>query len=130
MATTESDYYELLGVPRTATEADIKSAFRTLARELHPDVSTEPDAGARFRDVAEAYEVLSDPERRATPLAGSVFTDWFRSGRKVTPHTTFVEGLGDEEIIGCPEFDLIDDMVQSAQVMAIGLDLLLRGKAG
>ena len=66
MSATERDYYELLGVPRTATEADIKSAFRTLARELHPDVSTEPDAGVRFRDVAEAYEVLSDPERRAT----------------------------------------------------------------
>jgi molecular chaperone DnaJ len=66
VATTESDYYELLGVPRTASDADIKSAFRTLARELHPDVSSEPDADARFRDVAEAYEVLSDPERRAT----------------------------------------------------------------
>ena len=66
MATTESDYYELLGVPRTASDAEIKSAFRTLARELHPDVSNEPDAGTRFRDVAEAYEVLSDPERRAT----------------------------------------------------------------
>ena len=66
MATTESDYYELLGVSRTASDAEIKRAFRTLARELHPDVSGEPDAAARFRDVAEAYEVLSDPERRAT----------------------------------------------------------------
>ncbi len=66
MATTESDYYDLLGVPRTASDAEIKRAFRTLARELHPDVSGEPDATARFRDVAEAYEVLSDPERRAT----------------------------------------------------------------
>ena len=66
MATTESDYYDLLGVSRGASDAEIKRAFRALARELHPDVSTEPDAAARFRDVAEAYEVLSDPERRAT----------------------------------------------------------------
>ena len=66
MATTESDYYELLGVPRTASDAEIKRAFRALARELHPDVSAEPDAERRFRDVAEAFEVLSDPERRAT----------------------------------------------------------------
>jgi molecular chaperone DnaJ len=66
MATTESDYYELLGVPRTASDADLKRAFRALARELHPDVSAEPDAEPRFRDVAEAFEVLSDPERRAT----------------------------------------------------------------
>ena len=66
MATTESDYYELLGVSRTASDAEIKRAFRTLARELHPDVSSAPDASSRFRDVAEAYEVLSDPARRAT----------------------------------------------------------------
>ena len=66
MATTESDYYELLGVSRSASDAEIKRAFRTLARELHPDVSTAPDADRRFRDVAEAYEVLSDPERRST----------------------------------------------------------------
>jgi molecular chaperone DnaJ len=66
MATTESDYYELLGVTRTASDAEIKRAFRALARELHPDVSAEPDAERRFRDVAEAFEVLSDPDRRAT----------------------------------------------------------------
>ena len=64
MATTESDYYELLGVSRNATDAELKRAFRTLARELHPDVSREPEADVRFREVAEAYEVLSDPERR------------------------------------------------------------------
>ena len=64
MATTESDYYELLGVPRNASDADLKRAFRNLARELHPDVSSEPGADVRFREVAEAYEVLSDPERR------------------------------------------------------------------
>ena len=65
MATTERNYYELLGVTRSASEADIKRSFRKLARELHPDVSQEPDADQRFREVAEAYEVLSDPERRA-----------------------------------------------------------------
>jgi molecular chaperone DnaJ len=65
MAATETGYYELLGVTRTASEPEIKQAFRALARELHPDVSSEPDAEQRFRDVAEAYEVLSDPERRA-----------------------------------------------------------------
>ena len=66
MATAEQDYYELLGVGRDASHAEIKSAFRRLARELHPDVSEEPDAERRFRAVAQAYEVLSDPERRQT----------------------------------------------------------------
>jgi molecular chaperone DnaJ len=66
MATTERDYYEVLGVQRGASTAQIKRAFRALARELHPDVAASADTEQRFREVAEAYEVLSDPERRAT----------------------------------------------------------------
>ncbi len=64
MATTEQDYYQLLGVERTATEAEIKKAFRALARELHPDVSDDPGAEERFKEIVEAYEVLSSSERR------------------------------------------------------------------
>jgi len=64
MATTERDYYELLGVSRNASDSEIKKAFRRLARELHPDVSDAPDAEERFREVVEAYEVLSKEETR------------------------------------------------------------------
>jgi molecular chaperone DnaJ len=64
MATTERDYYAILGVPRTASDTEIKKAFRRLARELHPDVSDAPGAEERFREVAEAYEVLSKSETR------------------------------------------------------------------
>src|SRR3954447_19334907 len=65
MAATDRDYYELLGVPRDADEATIKKSFRRLARELHPDVSDHPEAEVRFREITEAYEVLSSSERRA-----------------------------------------------------------------
>jgi curved DNA-binding protein len=59
------DYYATLGVERTAPQSDIKRAYRKLARKYHPDVSKEPDAEARFKEVAEAHEALIDPERRA-----------------------------------------------------------------
>jgi molecular chaperone DnaJ len=64
MAITGRDYYEVLGVGRTATEAEIKRAFRRLARELHPDVSDASDADERFKEAVEAYEVLSKSETR------------------------------------------------------------------
>jgi molecular chaperone DnaJ len=61
------DYYEVLAVDRSASEAEIKKAFRTLARELHPDVNRhDPEAEEKFKEAAEAYEVLSDPDRRRT----------------------------------------------------------------
>src|SRR4051794_16785342 len=60
------DYYEVLGVSREASETEIKKSFRRLARELHPDVNQAPDAEERFKEAAEAYEVLSDAERRRT----------------------------------------------------------------
>ena len=59
------DYYDALGVPSSAPEADIRSAFRKLARQFHPDVNPDPAAPERFRAVVAAYEVLSDPARRA-----------------------------------------------------------------
>jgi len=67
MATRPRDPYEVLGVPRDADEATIKKAFRKLARELHPDVNRhDPDAEEKFKEAAEAYEILNDTERRAT----------------------------------------------------------------
>ncbi len=61
------DYYEILGIPRTSGEKDIKKAFRDLARQIHPDVNkSDPEAEAKFKEAAEAYEVLSNPETRAT----------------------------------------------------------------
>ncbi len=58
------DYYEILGLTRTATEKEIKAAYRKLAKKYHPDVNKAADASEKFKDVNEAYEVLSDPQKR------------------------------------------------------------------
>ena len=63
--TTKSDYYEVLGVPRNASSEDIKKAFRQQALKYHPDRNDEPDASEKFKEAAEAYQILSDAEQRA-----------------------------------------------------------------
>jgi len=73
----EQDYYEILGVGRHASQEEIKRAFRRLARRYHPDVNAEPGAEARFKEIAEAYAVLSDAERRAE------YDRYGRTGRPV-----------------------------------------------
>ena len=60
----DKDYYALLGVEKDASQDQIRKAFQTRARKLHPDVNKEPDAEERFKEVSEAYAVLSDAEQR------------------------------------------------------------------
>ncbi len=62
---TQRDYYEVLGVPKDASSDDLKASFRRLARQYHPDVNKEADAEERFKEINEAYAVLSDPDRRS-----------------------------------------------------------------
>ncbi|MHB9033652.1 MAG: molecular chaperone DnaJ [Anaerolineae bacterium] len=65
MADNKRDYYEVLQIPRDASKDDIRTAYRKLARQFHPDVSKDPDAEARFKEINEAYQVLNDEEKRS-----------------------------------------------------------------
>ena len=102
------DYYEVLGVPRDADEREIKKAFRTLARKIHPDVnSNDPEAESKFKEAAEAYEALSNPETRATydrygheGLKRGGFTDFSQFSFEDIIRSFFGESAFGEAIFG------------------------------
>lgn len=75
------DYYEVLGISKGASEDEIKKAYRKLAKKYHPDVNKAPDAEAKFKEINEAYEVLSDPQKKATyDQFGHAGMDGFANG--------------------------------------------------
>lgn len=102
MATTKRDYYEALEVSRNATPEDLKKAYRRLAMQYHPDRNKEPGAEERFKEINEAYQVLSDPEKRAA---------YDRFG-----HAAFSEGSG----FGYSPFTDINDLFESFFGAAFG----------
>src|SRR5437868_6911757 len=134
MATRPRDYYEVLGVPRNADQKQIKSAFRRLARQHHPDVNpNDREAADRFKEINEANEVLSDPEkRRRYDEIGHdwrQYDEWQRAGRPQGPGSPFGQGQRVEYRQASPE-DLEDLFGSDSPYSDFFHDLFGRADAG
>jgi len=84
------DYYQIMGIRRDASQDEIKRAYRKLARKYHPDVSKDPDAETRFKELGEAYEVLKDPEKRAA--YNQLGANW-KAGQEFRPPPDWDQGF-------------------------------------
>jgi curved DNA-binding protein len=96
------DYYRTMGVSREASQDEIKRAYRKLARKYHPDISKEPDAEQRFKEVGEAYAVLGDAEKRAA--YDRLGSDW-RAGQEFRPPPDWGAGMGSGAATGAGGFN-------------------------
>ena len=99
------DYYKVLGVERSADAGEVKGAYRRLARKYHPDVSHEPDAEARFKEIGEAYEVLKDPDKRAA--YDNLGAQW-QAGQDFTPPPGWDGAFNLNQAFGGSSFDFSD----------------------
>ena len=115
------DYYEVLGVPRDAEAAAIRRAYRALAREVHPDVSSDPEADESFAEVAEAYAVLSKPERRA------LYDRYGVRGRRAAFADRLLDTLGGDG--AADGLDLVADLEVGHFEAALGTTRTIRFEA-
>ena len=117
------DYYEVLGVEKSASQSDLKNSFRRLARKYHPDRSTEEDAENRFKEIQEAYAVLSDEQKRAH------YDRFGHDGPQGSPFGGFGSGgfnINFEDILGSDFFSNIFGGGSARRRTRRGSDILLR----